>query len=195
MTTEIVQATPGDVQALKFLDHLSRKNGHCVGFLPLVAYMQALDNGRVSLLFYNDEPAGYMIRGPIKKTTKIYQLVVAEELRRIENGTALLDRLRRQATAESAHEITLHCAEDLDANYFWRQLGFEQIGRRLKDRTGKRWQNRYRQNLPEKQLAQIRQKARITDRNLAPLARLMLKGKLDVAALLENAAEKRARRT
>lgn len=195
MTIEIVPAQPGDLQALKFLDSLSRKNGHCVGFLPLIAYMEALNQDRVTLLFYNEEPAGYLIRGPLKECTKIYQLVIAEELRRIENGTSLLEHLRKQALAVDAYEISLHCAEDLEANKFWQTLGFQQIGRRLKDRSGRRWQNRYRQDLPAKQLAILRKAARIDDRNLRPLARLMLKGKLDIAALLENSAKKRARRS
>jgi len=195
VTTELCPAQPGDLQVLKFLDALSKKNGHCVGFLPLIAYEEALNLGRVTLLFYNDEPAGYMIRGPVKECTKIYQLVIAEELRRIENGTTLLDNLRQKAVAGKAYEISLHCAEDLEANRFWQALGFQKVGQRLKDKTGRRWQNHYRQDLPEKQLALLRKDARIRDRNLAPLARLMLKGKLDVAALLENSAKRRARRT
>lgn len=195
MTIDIVAAPPGDKNALKFLDALSKRNGYCVGFLPLIAYEQAIDKDRVTLLFYNDQPAGYLIRGPVKETTKIYQLVIAEDLRRIVNGTALLNHLITQANAGRAHQITLHCAEDLEANLFWQSLGLQRIGKRLKDKTGKRWQIRYRLELPEKQLAFLRTHSRLDERALNPLHRILSKGGVNLGSILEAGFNRRRNRS
>jgi len=177
---EIVRLSPADTQAISYIDHLSGKNGHCVGFLPLVAYQDALARARITMLFENGQPGGYLIHGPPKRRMKIYQVCIEEELRRIEFGTALVNDLRDMAIAAKSHEISLHCAEDLEANSFWRALGFLHTGRRMKRKDLSRWQNRYLQDLPEKALANERMAAKILQVGANPLARLLARGNIQI---------------
>ena len=194
MTIEIAEAVAGDRLAIDFMDDLARKNGHCVGFLPRVAYDQAVQKQRVKVLFVNNAPAGYVIHGPFKTTTKIYQLVIAEDLRRIEYGTALVDAVRKGANGAQAEELSLHCASDLEANTFWQALGFELAGERWKDKSRRRWQNRYSQILPGLALRLLRQKAIVDQKRLGNLARLLKGNNITLGSLLDKPHNQPARR-
>lgn len=195
MTIEIVRAHRADRGLLKFVDALAKRNSHAVGFLPMTAYETALDAERVLLLLENDAPAGYLIHGPEITHAKIYQVVIAEDARRIEHGRELIDHLRLHYNNHNVHSITLHCADDLDANAFWKAIGFQQIGQRLKDSTGRRWQNRYQQTLPAAQMHKLTQRKELKDRNLDALADLMLKGNLNLADVLVRPPSARQRNT
>lgn len=176
MSFAVVPAPPDAVAFVKFLDHLQSENRHALGFLPFEALRQAIELSRVFLCYENDMPAGYVIHGPPKRHGKIYQVCVAEDARRIEHGTALIEAVRAVMNHGRAHTLTLHCAEDLPANQFWRDLGFTQIGRRMKRKDGKRWQNRYQVELPAKAVDALRYKQQLKEDGLTNLQRLLVKG-------------------
>lgn len=183
MTFAVVPAPPDAPEFSKFLDHLQAQNKHALGFLPFIALRQAIELGRVFLCYENDEPAGYVIHGPGKRHTKIYQVCVAEDARRIEHGTALIEAVKAVANHHRAHDLTLHCAEDLPANSFWNALGFEPAGRRCKRRDGKRMQNKYRMELPARLLDHLAYKAQLKADGLTNLQRLLVKGDVRLASV------------
>lgn len=175
-----VPSTATDVA--KFLDYLQSREKNALGFLPFRALEQAIELGRVLLCFENDDPAGYVIHGPTKATTKIYQTVVCDDLRRVEHGTALVSAVTMRANAAGAEAISLHCAEDLAANSFWDALGFEFKGQRCRRKDRRRSQNRYEIILPghaiaeQKRAAEREEAARIVkEQGLSNLQRLLLK--------------------
>lgn len=194
MTIQVQRATAADRELLLFVDDLAKKNSHAVGFLPYQAYQSALEAKRVLLLIENDEPAGYLIHGPEITHSKIYQVVIHEQLRRIEHGRQLVDSLREHLQQFEVHTLSLHCAEDLDANRFWNAIGFHQIGRRIKDSTGRRWQNQYQQNMPGLTIHKLAQQKAIDARGQGNLARLLLKGKLSLADVIKKPPTPRAKR-
>ena len=179
----VVPAPPDAVQFVKFLDHLQDENRHALGFLPFEALRQAIELERVFLCYENDEPAGYVIHGPAKKHGKIYQVCVAEDARRIEHGTALIEAVRAVMNHARAHTLTLHCADDLPANDFWKTLGFAHIGRRCKRKDGSRWQNRYQVELPAKQADLLAYKAQLKADGLTNLQRLLVKGDIRLGSV------------
>ena len=152
---------------VQFLDFLQGKEKHALGFLPFTALRQAIELGRVLLCFENDEPAGYAIHGVPKAESKIYQVVVCDDVRRIEHGTALVEAITARANAADSEILSLHCAEDLDANSFWKALGFTQTGKRCRRKDGKRLQNRYEITLPGRALALRRDAEKKAQINLA----------------------------
>lgn len=190
----ITRATPADRWALKFIDALAAKNGHALGFLPLAAYDDALTRQRVLLFFDNDEPAGYLIHGPPKTTAKIYQVCIADDSRRFEHGSALVNALRNHFNTHSVHHISLHCAEDLEANAFWKAIGFHHAGRRLKRKDGSRWQNRYEWTSPNEQLFRLNQQRALTDAQKTSLGKLLLKGKVNLAEIIHRGNTRRHNR-
>lgn len=136
----------------KFLEHLSGQHRHELGFLPRLAYAQAVGLGRVFLCFENGEPCGYAIHGPPKKTTKIYQVVVTNDCRRVEHGTALIEAIRLVADGVRTHELSCHVAEDLEAVAFWKEIGFRIVGERCRRQDRKRKQFRFLEDRPGKLL-------------------------------------------
>lgn len=162
--------------AVHFLDHLQGLNAFALGFLPFQALEEAISRGRVLQAFENGEPCGYMIHGKPRENTRILQTVVANDARRIQHATALVDALKIIANSVQAHMISLHCAEDLEANRFWEAIGFERTGRRLRNKRRTRWQIAYQIELPGKKLAAIMQAKRIEQAGVSSLHRLLVKG-------------------
>ncbi len=179
----VCQAPNDALGFIKFLDHLQHENRNALGFLPFEALRQAITLQRVFLCFENGDPAGYVIHGPPKRHGKIYQVCVAEDSRRIEHGTALVEAVRAVMNAGEAHTLTLHCAEDLPANTFWKELGFTAAGTRCKRKDGKRWQNRYQEVLPAKALHAMQFKAQLERDGLTRLRELLLKGDATIASM------------
>lgn len=91
----------------------------------------------------NDALVGYLIFGNDWRITKVYQAVVDYSARRREHGLALVSKLVAQAKRRGTQGIALWCADDLDANGFWRAAGFSFAGtRRLANKRGRshnRW--------------------------------------------------------
>jgi hypothetical protein len=54
----------------------------------------------------------------------------------------------------------------------------------MKNKQGKRWQNRYEQTLPRAAIAKLEQQHTLESAGKAKLARLLLKGKLSLADVL-----------
>lgn len=176
MTCAVVPAPKDAPSVARFIDYLQAKDRNALGFLPFIALQQAVDLGRVFLCLENDEPAGYVIHGPAKTHGKIYQVCVADDARRIEHGTALVEAVRSVMIAGKAHDLTLHCAEDLTANTFWRALGFAHTGQRCKRQDRRRMQNRYQIELPQKALDAMMMRKQLEADGLTNLRRLLMKG-------------------
>lgn len=179
----ISRLTPDDPSGVAFLDSLQSRNAHALGFLTWTALGEAIARGHVLRAWENGEPCGYLIHGRIKRETRILQTVVANDARRIQHATALVDALTTLANRAHGHVITLHCAEDLDANAFWKAVGFQQIGRRLKSKTGKRWQLRYEIRLPGEAEDRILQGKQLRDAGLERLHKLLVAGDVRLASV------------
>lgn len=177
----VCQAPQDALGFVKFLDHLQSENRHALGFLPFEAMRQAIELQRVFLCFENGDPAGYVIHGPPKRHGKIYQVCVAEDSRRVEHGTALVEAVRAVMNAKTAHTLTLHCAQDLPANTFWGELGFTKIGERCKRKDGSRLQNRYQEVLPGKALHARLFREQLDRDGLTRLRELLIKGNVSLA--------------
>jgi len=144
----VKRVEPDDSQIRGYMDWLQGQNRHELGFLSWMALDEAIRRGRVLQATLNGELAGYVIHGKPGQNTRILQTVIQQDARRFEHGTALVEAVKIIANSVGGHKISLHCAEDLEANIFWDALNFSRTGQRLKDKTGKRWQNRYEISLP-----------------------------------------------
>ncbi len=180
MSYTIEPIPTNNLAATSFLDYLQSKNTHALGFLPFVALDTAIAQGRVLRAYENGEPCGYMIRGIFREETRILQIVVEDDARRIDHATALVEGLTALCNAKKGHHISLHCAEDLPANQFWEAIGFEQVGKRLKNKKGKRWQIKHRIDLPGRDIARIVKQKEINQAGLKNLHRLLVKGQASI---------------
>jgi ribosomal protein S18 acetylase RimI-like enzyme len=179
----VTRAPPSEAFWQKFLLHLSDSHKHELGFLPRLAYSQALALGRVFLCFENGDPCGYLIHGPAKQHSKIYQVVVADDCRRIEHGTALVQAARMFADRAEAHTLSCHVAEDLEALSFWKTIGLEIVGERCRRQDRKRKQFKLLEQRPGQKVAEMRLKTQLAKSKLTNLHRLLCKGDASISQI------------
>ena len=126
-----------------FAESLARKNYEAIGFIPRPRLEWYADRGQLLTAEENGEPAGFLVFGGGWPVLKVYQACVQYDARRREHGLALVGRLTRIALRRGCHAIALWCADDLEANAFWRAAGFQFAGRRDGGRARGRVHNRW----------------------------------------------------
>lgn len=142
--TRVRAATPAD---LGFLDDLQLRNTDAIGFLPAQMWEPSIAAGRVTIVLDNGDPAGYLMRGPIRPTTKVYQCVVRADSREKANGTALARAFQDLCLSHQVETLSLHCAEDLPSNAYWQAMRYDFAGTRDPRGTRGRKHNRWRKHL------------------------------------------------
>lgn len=124
------QADRDHRELILLADHAITRDGHCIGFLPHGAYHDATTNGRLFSLFRNGDRVGFLLWSANQlRECRVLQIWVRQDARLIEHGRALIDHLQN-AHARKLHAWQLRAwvAEDLAANLFWPQIGFELRG-------------------------------------------------------------------
>lgn len=132
----------------RYAPWLQDQETHALGFLPRERFPEYEARGQLLFLTQGTEPLGYLLRGPWKKRTRIYQIVIQEDIRLIEHATRLLNTFLAQAEENHVHEVTCWCASDLPANLFWTAIGFHADGTRCRRKDKRRHQTLYRYRLP-----------------------------------------------
>lgn len=118
------QAFPPD---LVYVMSLMRANRESVGGLPAPAILERIQRGTVLLAEINDDPVGYVLYDLRDGILRIPQACIQYDARRRKYGEALVARMM-QRHGESVREVNLRCAADLEANVFWRDMGFTCVG-------------------------------------------------------------------
>jgi GNAT superfamily N-acetyltransferase len=109
---------------------LAKKNSEAVSFLPRPKVEAYAADGRLLVAAENGEPCGFLIHGPLRGQLRIYQTCVEYDVRRRDHGLALVGELERRAVLAGCSAVRLWCADDLEAQAFWRAAGFVPAGRR-----------------------------------------------------------------
>jgi hypothetical protein len=103
-----------------------RSNRESVGGLPAPAVSERIGRGTLKLGELNGEPCGYLLYDYRDGILRIPQACIQYDARRRKYGVALVNELL--AEYPGADEIRLRCAADLEANLFWRDMGFACVG-------------------------------------------------------------------
>ena len=134
-----IEVQPAEAADLKYVDHLQRKNAEDLAFYPRITFEREINQQRILLARVNGEPAGYIYHGALRHQLKIHQACIEYDLRGQLYGAALIRHLRLLAEAGGVQEIVLRCGSDIEANGFWRAMGFHCIAirkggaRRMRD--------------------------------------------------------------
>ena len=121
------------------IDSLRKKDGSSLGFIPKDAYLSVLTKTRMSnrdrwkyqriwVVEDNNEITGFVYAIFSRHDVKIEQIVIREDARRWERATKLENIVRQAALHTNATGITCRVAVDIEANYFWRALGYQPYG-------------------------------------------------------------------
>ena len=114
-------------QMLNFIDMLQKKNAEALSFYPKQVFEREKENGRLFLGLLNGEPAGYLYVGASGGDVKCHQVCIEYDARRKMYGQMLAICMEQYAKEAYSASITLRCGFDLDANNFWKEMGYNVI--------------------------------------------------------------------
>ena len=118
---------------------MQRKNAEVLSFCPTQVFERELANERIHIAWFNNEPCGYIYHGAFGQKLKIHQACIQYDLRGKLYGAALIGDLLNRLDGMNVASIHLNCGSDIEANSFWRHMGFycEQVRaggvRRMRD--------------------------------------------------------------
>lgn len=125
MTFVVVKEHPS---LLRYVDDLQRKNAEALSFYPVVTFEREAPKGRLYLALLNGDPCGYIYRGALTPDVRLHQVCIQYDARRRLHGAAIVQVLEHDAKEAGCSTLTLRCGFDLDANTFWRSLGYSCTG-------------------------------------------------------------------
>jgi hypothetical protein len=114
------------IEDLPFVMALQRKNRESLGGLPSPAIEERIVRGTLLLGELNAESAGYLMFDYRNDILRIPQACIQYDARRRHYGESLVGQMMN--LYPNASEIRLRVASDLDANVFWKSLGFVCVG-------------------------------------------------------------------
>ena len=118
-----------------FVDKLQKENSFAVGFIQQTIWEKYVWGGErnfvVLICEKNLDPVGYILITPghgAMTYAKIQQIVVRNDARRLDYGSALLAVATMFCEEFGLIGFTLRCRTDLESNFFWQALGFVKYG-------------------------------------------------------------------
>lgn len=147
----VIQTHP---QMIDYVDSLQKKNAEALSFYPRQVFEREQEKGRLFLGMLNGEPCGYLYVGAAThKDVKCHQVCIQYDARRRLYGAAIVAVMEQFAQEANAASITLRCGFDLDANDFWKSMGYDciahQMGGVRRMRTINVWRKQLRAELFE----------------------------------------------
>lgn len=127
----------------KFVCAMADAHRHELGFIPHSVYDAALQRDTLRVKQTDGEWTSFLLHGPLKFETKIWQTFTIEHLRRQAVATELVRELLERMRQQNLERVTCRVADDLEAVAFWKQCGFEAIGSVPTDDVWKRPLTRY----------------------------------------------------
>lgn len=128
---------------IDYIDALQRKNAEALAFYPRQVFEREQEKGRLFVGMLNGEPCGYLYVGARHKNVSCHQVCIQYDARRRLYGAALVAVMEQYAAEGNAASITLRCGFDLEANDFWKSLGYRcvahQVGGVRRGRTINVW--------------------------------------------------------
>ena len=122
---------PAKIRDLKFIEHLSNRFNHAVGFIPRIALVNRIEGragGGVLLARVNKQEGGFLHYGSmIHNECRIFQAAIDYDLQRQHHGLTLVNDFIERADDAGVRLITLRCRTDLNANRFWQAAGFRHV--------------------------------------------------------------------
>jgi hypothetical protein len=112
---------------LVYVDQLQKKNAENLSFYPKQVFEREKEKGRLFLGLLNGQPCGYIYVGAQGTTVKCHQVCIQYDARLRMYGAALVSALETYAAEGNATSVSLRCGFDIDANKFWKALGYEVV--------------------------------------------------------------------
>tara|TARA_R110000787_G_scaffold168806_1_gene281513 strand:- start:184 stop:786 length:603 start_codon:yes stop_codon:yes gene_type:complete len=151
VTDFVIVKARGDL--LSYVDALQKKHAEALSFYPRQVFEREAENGRILLGCLNGQPCGYLYFGALGGDVKCHQVCIEYDARRRLHGAALVVAMEDEARETCSRSLTLRCGFDLDANTFWREMGYTCVdtvpGGVRRNRTINVWRKRFQPALFE----------------------------------------------
>ena len=110
---------------LEYIVNLHKKNSDSLGFIPKPYLEKLIMKDQVFFEYEGGFEGGFCVIGSGKgRTLKIYQHCIEEDLRMLKHGKKLFKKIEDVAKKKNYDTISLRVRENLEANKFWKALGF-----------------------------------------------------------------------
>ena len=110
---------------LEYIVNLHKKNSDSLGFIPKPYLEKLIIKDQVFFEYEGGLEGGFCVIGSGKgRTLKIYQHCIEEDLRMLKHGKKLFKKIENVAKKRNYDTISLRVRENLEANKFWKALGF-----------------------------------------------------------------------
>lgn len=116
---------------IDYIDGLQRKNAEALSFYPRQVFEREQAKGRLFLGMLNGEPCGYLYVGAQGRDVKCHQVCIQYDARRRLYGAAIVAVMEQYASESHAASITLRCGFDLEANDFWKAMGYQCLAQHI----------------------------------------------------------------
>lgn len=120
-------------QLIGYADHLQRRLHEMIGFMPRMVLEEYWQRGQIKPAYENGDLCGYLLyydgrngNMPIRQPfhLHVHQAAIDYDAQRREKGTLLVDSIKHRARKNGFRTIGAWVATDIDANDFWRAMGF-----------------------------------------------------------------------
>ena len=135
------------INDLKYIVDLSKKENHSLGFIPKMAYESAITgikrgkrwsdtcNDKLWVCVCNTDLVGFVLASfgrfnAVWKYGKIAQICLQTDARMIQRGKLLLSEVIKYGESVGTLSFNCGCANDLSSNLFWQTMGWVKIGKR-----------------------------------------------------------------
>jgi len=125
---------------LDYVVNLHKKNTDALGFIPYPTVEKFILNDQICMTNEGGLNASFCLFGSGKGSSlKIYQHCVEQDLRMLDHGKRLFNLVTDKAREKGYDNIQLRCRENLEANKFWKALGFKNFyfEKKITKRTNK----------------------------------------------------------
>ena len=119
----------------EFIDHLRKREGQALGFIPKDVYLSVLERRRVHnrdrwkyqeviVTTDNNDLTGFSMTSYFSEMANVFQIVIQQDARRWHRALLMLDQIEAKARGLNRKGVTCRVAMDLESNVFWRAVGY-----------------------------------------------------------------------
>lgn len=117
-----------------FCEKLRKRHANCLGFFPESAFLKAIQRNRMIAAYVYEKLGsdqrtwlGYVLFATKFPTARIFQCCVVRESRRQGIARELVEMFETHDATRRCVSIALRCREDLQANKFWKKIGYQHL--------------------------------------------------------------------
>lgn len=127
-----------NINDFNYIESLRRKNSSALGFIPKNVYLSILQKKRIDnrdrwwyskiwVTEDNRDLTGFCYVSFANDPVNIFQVVIQEDARRWHRACMLENKVFQESLKNGFTKIKCRVAYDLDANFYWKALGYKPI--------------------------------------------------------------------